>query len=49
MIMFDRDVDVVSPFCTSQNYEGLIDEFFGIKTCSLSVSNMVVYPEAKVR
>ena len=47
--MIDRDVDLVSPFCVSQNYEGLLDEFFGIKTCSLSVDNKIVYPEPHIR
>jgi hypothetical protein len=47
--MFDRDIDVVSPFCVNQNYEGLLDEFFGIKTCTISVENTIVYPEEKVR
>ena len=49
MIMFDRDVDMVSPFCVNQNYEGLLDENFGIKTCTISVENTIVYPEEKVR
>jgi hypothetical protein len=47
--MFDRDIDVVSPFCVNQNYEGLLDEFFGIKTCTISVENTISYPEEKVR
>ena len=49
MIMFDRDVDIISPFCYSQNYEGLIDEYFGIKTCSISVENKILHPDEKVR
>lgn len=47
--MIDRDVDLISPFCVSQSYEGLLDEFFGIKTCSLSVDNKIVYPDPAVR
>jgi hypothetical protein len=47
--MFDRDIDVVSPFCVNQNYEGLLDEFFGIRTCTIAVDNNIVYPEEKVR
>jgi hypothetical protein len=47
--MFDRDVDIISPFCYSQNYEGLIDEYFGIKTCSISVENKILHPDEKVR
>jgi hypothetical protein len=47
--MIDRDVDPISPFCVSQNYEGLVDEFFGIRTCQLTVDNRIVYPDPKVR
>jgi hypothetical protein len=49
LIMFDRSVDLISPFCVNQNYEGLLDEFFGIKTCSMTVENTIVYPDEKVR
>lgn len=47
--MIDREVDLISPFCVSQSYEGLLDEFFGIKTTSLSVNNKIVYPDQAVR
>ena len=47
--MFDRDIDVISPFCVNQNYEGLLDEFYGIKTTSISVSSTIVYPDEEVR
>ena len=47
--MFDRDIDVVSPFCVNQTYEGLLDEFYGIKTSTISVDNKIVYPDEKVR
>jgi hypothetical protein len=30
LIMVDRNVDLVTPFCVSQNYEGLLDEMFRI-------------------
>jgi len=32
LIMMDRSVDLVSPFCVQQTYEGQIDENFGIQT-----------------
>lgn len=32
LIMLDRSVDLVSPFCVQQNYEGQLDETFGIST-----------------
>jgi len=47
--MFDRDIDVVSPFCVNQTYEGLLDEFYGISTSTISVDNKIVYPDEKVR
>lgn len=49
MFMLDREVDLVSPFCVNQNYEGLLDEFFGIKVSSINVKNSIVYPDEKVR
>lgn len=30
MIMLDRDVDLVSPFCIQQTYEGQVDESIGL-------------------
>ena len=47
--MFDRDVDMISPFCVNQNYEGLLDEFFGIKACTLSIAAKIVYSDDKTR
>lgn len=47
--MMDREIDLISPFMISQNYEGLLDEVYGIKTCSISVDNNIVYPDEKVR
>ena len=49
MIMIDRDVDMVSPFCVSQTYEGLIDEFYNINTCQMKVQNTIVYSDEKAR
>jgi hypothetical protein len=49
LIMLDRDVDLISPFCVSQNYEGLLDEFYSIKAGVISVPNTIVYPDEKVR
>lgn len=47
--MIDRDVDLISPFCVNQNYEGLLDEFFTIKSCNLNVNNKIVFPDETVR
>jgi hypothetical protein len=46
LIMVDREIDLVSPFCVNQTYEGLLDEFFGIKTCSITVDTTIVKPDA---
>eukprot|EP01006_Ploeotia_vitrea_P019581 TRINITY_DN51791_c0_g1_i1.p1 TRINITY_DN51791_c0_g1~~TRINITY_DN51791_c0_g1_i1.p1 ORF type:complete len:631 (-),score=70.58 TRINITY_DN51791_c0_g1_i1:50-1711(-) len=32
LYLIDRDVDLISPFVTQLTYEGLVDEFWGIKT-----------------
>lgn len=44
--MIDRDIDLVSPFCINQTYEGLLDEFFRIKTCSVTVDTTIIKPDA---
>jgi len=31
LILIDRNVDMITPFCTQLTYEGLIDEYFGIR------------------
>jgi hypothetical protein len=49
LIMIDRDVDPITPFCCNQTYEGFLDEFFGIQVCNITVQNSVVYPDEKVR
>lgn len=35
LIIIDRSVDLVTPLCTQLTYEGLIDEIFHIKNCTL--------------
>ena len=49
LIMMDRDVDKISPFYLNQTYEGLLDEFFGINTTCVKVSNQIVYQDEKER
>lgn len=44
LIMIDRSVDLVSPFCVQQNYEGQLDETFGINTTLLSVDTKILNP-----
>ena len=43
--MIDREIDLVSPFCVNQTYEGLLDEFFRIKTCSITVDTTIIKPD----
>ena len=37
-------MDLVSPFCAQQNYEGQIDETFGIHSAYTKIQNRVVNP-----
>ncbi|KAJ3185945.1 hypothetical protein HDU85_000859 [Gaertneriomyces sp. JEL0708] len=37
LIIIDRSVDLVTPMCTQLTYEGLIDEFFGIRSTFVEV------------
>lgn len=46
LLMIDRKIDLVSPFCVNQTYEGLLDEFFHIKTCSITVDTTIVKPDS---
>ena len=34
MLIIDRDMDFVSTLVSQVNYEGLLDETFGIETCT---------------
>ena len=43
--MFDRSIDLVSPFCVQMNYEGLLDEVFGIETSQMSVPRKIIHPD----
>lgn len=31
VVLFDRSVDLVTPFCSQMCYEGLLDEYFNIE------------------
>ena len=46
LIMLDREVDLVSPLCVNMTYEGVLDEYFGIKTCSITVDTSIIRPDA---
>ena len=45
-MILDREIDMVSPFCVNQTYEGLLDEFFRIRTCSITVDTTIIKPDA---
>ena len=45
LIMLDRNIDLISPFCIPQVYEGLLDETFGIKTTMVSVETKLLNPK----
>lgn len=46
LFLIDRNIDLVTPFCVNQTYEGLLDEFFRIETCSITVDTQILKPEA---
>jgi hypothetical protein len=35
LVIVDRSVDWVTPMCTQLTYEGMLDEFIGIRNCKL--------------
>ena len=37
LILIDRHVDFVTPFCTPLNYEGLLDEIYSIQTGTIDI------------
>ncbi len=37
LIVLDRSVDWVTPMCTQLTYEGLIDEYIGLKNCEFGL------------
>lgn len=42
--MLDRSIDLISPFCVQQTYEGAIDEIFNIRTTQIEVDRQLIYP-----
>ena len=49
LIMFDRKIDLISPLCMMQTFEGFIDEHIGIKMTKVKVDNTIIYPDASIR
>jgi hypothetical protein len=48
IIIIDRNVDFVTPFCTPLTYEGLIDHFFGIYNTLVELDPKVSgFPDVK--
>lgn len=46
LVMFDRTIDMISPFCVQQNYEGQIDENFGISSGYARIPMKIINPSA---
>jgi len=44
--MLDRTIDLISPFCAQQNYEGQLDETYGIQSGYTKIPNKVINPTA---
>ncbi|WVQ79288.1 hypothetical protein IAT38_001384 [Cryptococcus sp. DSM 104549] len=44
LILFDRSVDWVTPMCTQLTYEGMLDEYIGIKNSHIEVDPALVDP-----
>jgi hypothetical protein len=40
--MLDRTIDLVSPFCQQQTYEGQVDENFGINTSQVEIGKEIL-------
>jgi hypothetical protein len=46
--IFDRVVDMITPFCTQFVYEGLIDDYFGINFNSIKVNPKVLEKQSQI-
>ena len=44
MVVLDRTIDLISPFCVQQNYEGQLDETFNIKSGYTRIPNRIINP-----
>ena len=44
-IILDRNVDLITPFCSNFVYEGLLDEYFGIDLNSIKISSKILEKE----
>ena len=47
LVLIDRTVDLFTPLLTQMTYEGVIDEFFNIKSGIIKVDEHIVDPETK--
>jgi hypothetical protein len=43
LIIIDRSVDWVTPMCTQLTFEGLLDEYVGVKNCELACIRKIMY------
>ena len=44
-IILDRNVDMITPFCSNFVYEGLLDEYFGVNLNSIKISSKILSKE----
>ena len=42
LILIDRKVDLITPFCIQQTYEGMLDEYFGINATNLDAKRSII-------
>ena len=42
LILIDRKVDLITPFCVQQTYEGMLDEYFGIHDTNLKEKRSII-------
>ncbi|EIW71667.1 hypothetical protein TREMEDRAFT_27638 [Tremella mesenterica DSM 1558] len=45
LIIIDRSVDWVTPMCTQLTYEGMLDEFIGIRNAHIEVDPVLIDPQ----
>ena len=44
--IFDRNIDMITPLCTTYVYEGILDDYIGIDFNSISVNTKILEKEA---
>ena len=47
-LIFDRNIDMITPFCTNYIYEGILDDYIGIDFNTISINTKIFEKESKV-